>query len=129
MILDVVCDDPALHNILIIVKRTLSLIQIIGPVICLVSLVMTIIFLVNNPEDKKAMAKIKNTLIALLLLFGIPVIVDSVMVLADDSFIVSSCWKDVDDQIDDSDYIEDDREKSSVVIDPSEYKPGESDDE
>lgn len=129
MILDVVCDDPALHNLLIIVKRTLSLIQIIGPVICLVSLVMTIIFLVNNPEDKKAMAKIKNTLIALLLLFGIPVIVDSVMVLADDSFIVSSCWKDVDDQIDDSDYIEDDREKSSVVIDPSEYKPGESDDE
>lgn len=86
------CSDPALGAFLAIVKNILSVIQIIGPIVCIVSLTYHIIMLVKSPDDKKAFPKIKNSLLALAVLFLIPFIVNAVMGLLDDSTTLSDCW-------------------------------------
>jgi len=45
-----------------------------------------------NPDEKKEPGKIKNKIIALILLFFIPTLVNGVMGLLDDSTTFSSCW-------------------------------------
>lgn len=94
MILDLVnvCTDPGLANILYILKRMLSLIQIFGPLIALIFLAVFFVRLMINPDNKKIKKVIKNWLIALLFLFAVPIIVNAVMGLLDDSFEFSRCW-------------------------------------
>lgn len=125
MLLNVTCNDPGLKSILLIVKRILNFIQLIGPIICIIMLIVVLIQLVNNPDDKKIISKIKNIIIALVMLFFIPTIVDVAMSLADDNFKVSSCWVDAVDEDEEVEYINDkkrDKEKTNILIDPEEYK-------
>lgn len=131
MILEVTCDDIALRSFLNIVKNFLTLIQIIGPILCMISLILIFVNLSANPDDKKMKAKIKNVVIALILLFMVPVIVDATMLILDDSFKVSSCWQASEDSTDDdAQYIGDDsKDKSSVITDPGEYDQGTARDE
>lgn len=52
MLFGVVCDDPGLANLLAITKRLLTLIQIIGPILCIIGLIIIFIQLISNPEEK-----------------------------------------------------------------------------
>lgn len=124
MLLGVICNDSALQRTLLIVKNTLNFIQIIGPILCIISLIVIMIQLVNNPEDKKAAGRIKNLFTALILLFTIPVLIDSSMYIMDDSFKVSSCWKNASEDIEESEYLESDKEKKKFVIDSDKYGDG-----
>ena len=45
-----------------------------------------------NPEDKKYKKAIINWLIAIVMLFMLPLIINLVMRLLDDSFSISRCW-------------------------------------
>lgn len=95
MILDIasVCSDSALAVLLPIARRILTFIQIIGPLLCIISLTVSFISLMMNPDEKKEPAKIKNKIIALVLLFFIPTIVNAVMWQLDDSTEFSRCWR------------------------------------
>ena len=53
-------------------KELVKLIMIIGPILCICSIVYTFIKLMHNPDDKKVFARIKNSFIALGVLFFIP---------------------------------------------------------
>lgn len=86
------CGDPGLAHILGIIKSVLGLIQMIGPIVAIVSIIINLIKLMSSPEEKKYKNLIKNWLIALFMLFILPVIVNVVMSLFDDSFKISSCW-------------------------------------
>lgn len=90
------CSDPALGSFLAIVKNIMGLIQIFGPILSIVALVYHLIMLIKNPEDKKALPKIKNSLLALVILFMIPFIVNAVMGLLDDSTTFSDCWNNTE---------------------------------
>lgn len=90
------CSDPALGVILGIVKNVLNVIQILGPIVSIVALIYHVISLMRNPEDKKAISKIKNSAIALVVLFMVPVIVNTVMGLLDDSTTFSDCWNNAE---------------------------------
>ena len=87
-ILENACQDKALENILRIVKTILNLIQIIGPILAIVSIVIIFIKLTSNPDNKKLAKNLKNAIIALALLFFVPLIVNVFMRLADDSFSI-----------------------------------------
>ena len=95
MILDIAstCNDSALAVILPIARRVLTFIQIIGPILCIISLTISFVNLIINPEEKKEPNKIKNKIIALVLLFFIPTIVNAVMGILDDSTEFSRCWR------------------------------------
>lgn len=123
MLFGVVCDDPGLANLLAITKRLLTLIQIIGPILCIIGLIIIFIQLISNPEEKKLKGKFKNCAIALVMLFMIPTIVDVAMRLCDDSFKVSSCWVNAEGDTGGAEYIESEKEKKKgFLVDPSEYE-------
>ena len=121
------CNDPGLLSVLSIVRRILSLIQIIGPILALVSLSIHLIRLVKNPEDKNGMKRVHNSVLALMLLFFIPMMVNVVFGWLDTSTTLSSCWNSADyKQQKETTYVpvEGDKKKTTVITNPGDYEKG-----
>lgn len=91
------CTDPGLIPILSIVRKMLNLMQIIGPILAIISLTINITMLIKSPDDKKAFPKVRNSAIALVVLFLVPSIVNGFFALLDDSTTLSSCWNNAGD--------------------------------
>ena len=109
------CNDAALGGILYFVKNFLTIIWIVGPLLSIIGLVINLITLVKDPENKKAPKKIKNSVIALVILFLIPTIVNAVMYLLDDKFEISACWN--------NNAVKPDYNSKYIEINPGENKP------
>lgn len=92
-LLDVVsqCNDPVMIHILGLCKRVLSVIQLVGPIIAMVALILNLIKLVTNPEEKKYNKALVNWGIAFVMFFLIPVFINVVMGLFS-SFKIGNCW-------------------------------------
>ena len=123
------CSDIAFSGVLSIVKNILGLIQILGPIICLISLTITFIKIISNPDDKKLTGKIKNIIIALIVLFFIPMLVNVVMNLIGESSKLSDCWNNISSiDVTGGTFIPiDSKKKKSIYMDPSDYQKGEKD--
>lgn len=87
------CNDYTLVGILSVVKKILELIQIIGPILLMISLVITFTRIMVNPDDKKQIKKVQNSIIATFILFFIPTFVNVVFGMLGESTPVSSCWE------------------------------------
>lgn len=111
-ILDVMstCNDVALANILSVVKNILLIIQIVAPILLIITGVIEFTRLSINPEDKKGFRKILNKIIAAFIIFLIPVLINAVMGLVGESTKFSSCWNNANDtaSINNDTYIDDD---------------------
>lgn len=120
------CNDPGLANILLIVKRILGLIQLIGPLLAIISLVIIFINMVNRPDEKKNFSKIRNCLIALVLTFFIPVIIDAIMNLVDEESTLSNCWNNISENKQEYEYQDPykDKDKKKPITNSNKYKPG-----
>ena len=120
------CNDPALASVLSIIKNIMSLIQILGPIVSLIALTIHLTRLVKNPDDKKGLSKIKNSINALVVLFFVPVIVNAVFGMLDDTTTFSSCWNNASSSVNSGGtYIPiDDDNRTSIYTDPSEYQNG-----
>ena len=86
------CSDVALQNVLSTIKNILELIQIIAPILLLIMTAIHLTNLMRDPDDKKKLKKVQNSALAAIIIFFIPVIVNVVMYMLDDTFTVSSCW-------------------------------------
>ena len=86
------CSDAALGNVLSTIRNVLELIQIIAPILLLIMTAIHLTRLMTDPDDKKKLKKVKNSALAAVIIFFIPVIVNAVMYMLDDTFTVSSCW-------------------------------------
>ncbi len=104
MILDLVslCSDPVLTKILSIIKNVLDKIQLVGPIIGIIALIINLIKLMASPEEKKYKSSIKNWAIAIVMLFLLPVIIDVVMSMllstigeSNENFQLATCWESV----------------------------------
>lgn len=129
-ILDLVsaCGDKGLANIIKIAKTVLLIIQICGPILAIIGLVTVLFKLMSNPDNKKLKSAIKNWLIALVMLFFIPIIVNVVMGILDDSFSVTACWNYADEigSSSDASFLPPSGEGSqSIIDDPSKYEGNE----
>ena len=121
------CNDYAIVSLVSILKNILKLVQIIGPILALIALVVILTKLVKDPDDKKLFKKLKNSIIALLLLFAVPVIVNASIYMLDDSVEFTTCWNydDVEVKLD-SKYINTHKtEPSKVISNPDDYEKGE----
>lgn len=128
-ILDVnsACTEPALSLILPTIKRALSLIQILGPILLFVSLIYTFIQLIRKPEEKKYISRIKNSLIALVVVFFVPTIVNVIFGMLGNTTTFSSCWNNSgNNESKTHEYIEIESGStaSSIYMDPSLYQRG-----
>ena len=87
-----ICNNPGLQNLLVAVRKLLNLILILAPIIAIMSLAFTFISLMRDPDNKKTLPKVKNTLIACAIVFFIPVIINALMFILGESTNFSSCW-------------------------------------
>lgn len=112
------CGNIGIANILSIVKSFLDIIQIIGPILCIVALAINFTKLMTNPDEKKFKAGLKNSLIALVILFMVPFIINLTMSLADGSFDLATCWNNAEKVStlgEDSNYVEtSDKQKDNI---------------
>ena len=122
------CSDPGLGQILYVVKNVMALIQIIVPIILIVVSGINLTKLVINPEEKKGLKKVINSLIAAVVVFMIPVIVNAVMYMLNDAITLSDCWNKASNKTGNTEYIpiDDERQSHPIYEDPSDYKKGET---
>lgn len=102
LILDLtaVCGSYEVATLLSVFKRALNLIQMIGPIVGIIALIINFTKLMIIPDEKKLKNVIRNWAIAIIMLFLIPTCVNLVMRLFDDTFTVSKCWNQVDELFD-----------------------------
>ena len=93
-ILDVMetCDSVTLSTILPIVKSIMLLIQIIVPIALLISFTISFVKLSINPEEKDGFRKILNKLIAAVIVFLLPMLINAIMGMVGESTQFSDCW-------------------------------------
>ncbi len=131
MILEVTCADPGIIQITKVLKTLFQMIQILGPILAMVSLGIIFFKSVVASDQKDFESnkkKIKNCIIALLITFFLPIFVNLTMAATfmKDTFEISSCWKEVDSYKNSpSKYIPKKTNKKGTgtfIIDPSKYK-------
>jgi hypothetical protein len=121
------CTDPGLAAILATVKKFMNILWIIGPILAIVGAGIALFKLMNNPEEKKYKGLFKNMIIALIMLFFLPMIINVVMGMFDGQFDLASCWNqaeiinEVGSQ--NSNYIDPNKgNKTQITTDPNKYK-------
>ena len=128
MILNIVgtCTDYGIISLIHILKNILNLIQIIGPILLIISLTIIIVKYVQDPENKKLKNKIKNSIIALILVFLVPAIINGFIYILDDSFEFSTCWNYADKEVKLSSkyYNTYDIDPSKITNDKKDYEKG-----
>ena len=88
-----------IYPILMVLKRGLTIIQILGPVLAIVSLMITLFKMVGNSdlgEMEKNKKRIKNSLIALVTIFFIPLFINILMYLVGNNTVLTECWNNLD---------------------------------
>ncbi len=127
------CNDYGLVAILDIIRRFFDILQIIVPLLLLVWGTIQLIKLMVNPEDKKLPKGLTNKIIAAVMVFILPVIVDTVLGLfsTNESFQVAACWEQAKitseiTRTQQTTYVDqnDSRKASSILINPSSYETG-----
>ena len=113
------CNNPGLASIISIIKNIVTLVQIIVPILLMIATLINLVKLINNPDDKKIPKRIFNSLMAAIIVFFVPMIINITMSMLGESFTVSSCWNSVKDTNTTSNYIEtnSDKEKSKIFDD------------
>ncbi len=121
------CNNAELGSILYIVKNILNILMIIAPILAIISLSILFFKMVKDPDDKKGLPKIRNSLIALAVLFLIPTIINAFMYMLGDNSEFSSCWVNAKKPTYSNTYIDPDpgKKKNSILFNPSEYEKGE----
>lgn len=119
------CNSVSMKAFFIVVKRAMLIIQIFVPIILIVFATISIIKLINDPEQKDGVKKVINRFLAAAIVFFVPLLVDVMMNMIGDNSI-SSCWKNATDKVQQSSGYSkvSDRPLNTIFIDPSEYEKG-----
>ena len=119
------CNDGIIGSFIYIFKNFLNIIWIAGPILSILSLTINVTMLAKDPDEKKTVKKIKNSVIALVILFFIPLLVNVVINMVDNDF--SDCWKSVEKKANlNPTYMDPtgNNEKKSVINNPGSYENG-----
>ena len=126
--LETSCTSQALANTMGAVGNMLNIIGILVPILLMISLGIKIAKMVANPDNKKGLTQIKNSLIAAAVVFFIPVFVNVLFYSMGEKYNVSSCWmlaKSNSYTVNSPQYMEiEKKEKHGITTDPDEYQKG-----
>ena len=99
MILDVTCTDSGILAISKVIKSFFYWLQIIGPILAMISLAILITKSVttnDNNNIKKYQKNMINSLIAMAMLFFLPYLMDLTMQLIGNNSSFTTCWNSID---------------------------------
>lgn len=126
--LETSCTSIELANLMKIVNNILTLISIVAPILLIIMLAVIFTQLVKDPDNKKLLSKLRNSIIALVVIFLIPVIVNAFFYALGEKYDVSSCWmlaKEHGYVISDPKYMAIEEEKyQSILTNPKDYEKG-----
>lgn len=93
-ILDIMemCNDVTLSAVLPVVKTVMLIIQIVVPAALLISFTVDFVKLTINPDEKDSFRKLLNKVIAAVIVFALPLLVNLVMGAVGEKTDFSSCW-------------------------------------
>lgn len=129
-VLGTCCSDYALVTMLDIVRKFFDVLQILVPIILILMTIIQMLKLTVNPELKNGTKKVITNIIATVIIFFLPTIVDTVMGILPSSeyFQVSACWNVAKNYAEvvasqETKYVATEKEekKSSILIDPEDY--------
>ncbi len=89
------CNSPALAVSLRAVKKIMTVVQIVGPILLIAAIAFQVTQLMANPDDKKIPKKIFNSILATLFLFFIPLFINLVLRWMGANFTFSACWNSI----------------------------------
>ncbi|MBQ3297574.1 MAG: C40 family peptidase [Bacilli bacterium] len=126
------CGDNGLVLIIDTVRRVMSLIQLVVPILLIVWATFEFMKLVMDPAAKNGMKKLTNKFVAAAIVFFVPIFVNATMALMSDDFNVKACWDVAKNKAEISrqssaKYInpyEKENENKPVYSDPSKYESG-----
>ena len=124
------CNDYGLVLGLDAFRKALGLIQLIAPIVLIVWSCVSLISLMNNPDDKKGFKPLVMKYIAAVVCFMIPVIIDTALDIMPEKFSLASCWEQTKISAEavrslENNYIsEEDKTLSPVVTNSDDYEPG-----
>ncbi len=127
------CNDYGIIPILDIIRKVFDIFQIIVPILLIIGSTIQFVKLLTNPDEKGGTKKIINRLLAAVICFFLPTIVDVVMGLmgSNETFQVAACWDQakLSNEIirtQSATYIDKNnvKDKTSFLINPDEYETG-----
>ncbi len=111
-------------SLIIIGKRITQIVQMIVPITLLVMMSIQITKLIKNPEDKKLISKIRNSLIAAVVVFFIPMFLNILIGMLGTRNDFTKCWNSKNMKIKQNNtYIEENTNKKPIVT-KEEYQKG-----
>ena len=89
------CSDYALVNILSLTQTAFQIICVAVPIILIISLILTIIKVITDPDQKHFIRKIISQIAAAIIIFLLPTLVNLIMawVPSSDGFDIADCWQ------------------------------------
>ena len=120
------CTDLGLVGIFSVARRVLGLIQFIVPIALVVAGTIQFVQLTINPELKDGFRRVLNKIIAAIIVFMIPVLVDVILGTVTPDFTVASCWRqtksvDVGSVFSKGTYSPTPSDENSVWLDPIDF--------
>ncbi len=120
------CTDYGLAGILHVFQNIVNVVQIIVPIVLLLATSIWLVQVIINPDEKKNMKKIYNTLVAAIIVFFIPMLVNMTLGMIDSNNNFLKCWKDaktISYKIGNSSYIKSGKDAVKIVS-TSQYEQG-----
>lgn len=121
------CNDYSIVLLLDAVRKIVSLIQLIAPILLIIMGVVGFTQLMINPERKGGIKSVITKFMAAVTVFSVPVLVDAVLGAMPQTFSVSACWEQAKISAEvtrtlKNNYVSPYQETTSpILIDPSKY--------
>lgn len=121
------CENTILLPILSAVKKMMTLIQFIVPILLICFATFKFIMMIKNPDEKGGTKKILNQFLAAAIVFFIPLIINILIAIVGEKTQFSSCWVKAEDyKISTSKFYEiGNNKRKKITTDTSKYEPGE----
>ena len=126
--LETSCTSQGLANTMFAVGNMLNIICIIVPILLMISLIIKVAKMVKDPDNKKGLSQIKNSIIAAVIIFFIPTFLNILTQAMGEKYNISSCWmlaQSTKYTINNTSYMDiDSKDKNPVYTEPDEYQKG-----
>lgn len=124
--MDSYCRSYALAGLLNVTQNIITLIQIIVPILLLLSVSIQLFKAMMKPDDKNIFPKLKNSFIGAATVFFIPIFLNVLLTTIDSNNNFINCWKEaktISVSFKSETYYGDDKEKTRIIND-QEYEKG-----
>ena len=118
------CNDAGLARLMLAIKNGLTIIQIFVPILLLLMASINLARVVKNPDDKKGLARVKNSFMAAAVVFFIPMLLNVLMQMLGTNTSISDCWNNASAGSATPGYSNpgDNSKKSKIYTDPGDYQ-------